>query len=315
MESNTNLDLIFDQAQQQFTTIRDLLRFAVSIFRRSQLFHGHGTTNAYDEAAYLILHSLNLPLDQLEPYLDASLLPYEVKQVLTILQQRVTKKLPAPYLTHEAIFHGYSFYVDERVIIPRSFIAEILLQDGLAPWIEHVELVHNVLDLCTGNGSLAIIAADYFYDSQVVAVDIAKDALDVAQINVNKYSLNQQISLIESNLFTNLVNYQGKFDLILTNPPYVDKHRMEQLPHEYLHEPRLALAGGDSGLELVEIILKQAKDYLSDYGILVVEMGDNRQELEELYPELPFVWLDTASGDGFVFVLTKQDLANYFFIS
>lgn len=308
---NTTLD--FKEALKKLSTIRDFVRFAVSVFQKNKLFYGHGTTNAYDEAVYLILHTLHLPLDQLEPYLDAKLLDSEISQVLAILEKRVTERIPAPYLTNEALCQGYSFYVDKRVIIPRSFLAEVILQDQLTPWIEHRELVHNVLDLCTGNGSLAIVAADYFYDSVVVAIDVDQDALDVATINVDKYALQEQITLVKSNLFESLdARYKDSFDLILTNPPYVDALRMQQLAPEYLHEPQLALAGGANGLELVGQILSQAATYLTDCGILVLEMGDNRDELEELYPDLTFTWLETESGDGFVFVLTKQDLIDCF---
>jgi ribosomal protein L3 glutamine methyltransferase len=295
-----------------FQTVRDLLRYAVSQFRANNLFYGHGTTTAYDEAAVLILQSLSLPVDQLEPYLDARLLPAEKSLILERIQRRVNERLPLPYITNEAFLQGYSFYVDERVIIPRSFIAEIILQHGLEPWIEHPELVHNALDLCTGNGSLATIVADYFYDAQVVASDISKSALEVAALNIKRNQLSERVTLIQSDLFANLNDYLGTFDLIVTNPPYVDELRMETLAPEYKHEPSLALFGGNSGLDLVDQILRAAKHYLTEFGVLVVEMGDNRTELEQMYPDLPFTWLDTLSGDGFVFALSRADLADYF---
>lgn len=306
-----NIENRFAEANQSLFTIRDFLRFAVSIFTENELSYGHGTTNAYDEAVYLILHTLNLPLDQLEPYLDARLLNDEKKHILDVLLLRVADKLPAPYITNEANFHGYSFYVDQRTIIPRSFIAEIILQDGLDDFIEHPELIHNVLDLCTGNGSLAIIASDYFYDSETIAVDIDSSALEVAQININNYGLDEKITTIQSDLFSELGD-SIKFDIILSNPPYVDSSRMDELPPEYTHEPQIALFGGENGLFLVSKIINNAKDYLTEYGILVVEMGDNRMELEEMYPDLPFIWLSTKSGEGFVFVLSKADLEEYF---
>jgi len=312
MSQGKFITMSFNNIQNKLSTIRDLLRLAVSLFNENKLYFGHGTDNAYDEAVYLILHTLHLPLDQLEPYLDAKLLDHEIEKILTALDKRITNRLPAPYITNEAIFQGYSFYVDNRVIIPRSYIAEILLNGNLNSWIEHPELVHNVLDLCTGNGSLAIIAADYFNDSNVVAVDLSNDALEVAEINVKNYNLEDKVTLVNSDLFSELVEYQNSFDLILTNPPYVDKSRMDNLPPEYLHEPGLALAGGEDGLSLVTQILEQSANYLSDFGILVLEMGDNRYELEEYYPGLNFSWVDTANGEGFVFVLTKQDLQDYF---
>lgn len=294
----------------RLNTIRDLVRFAVSNFQKYQLCFGHGTDNAYDEAVYLILHTLHLPLEQLEPYLDAKLLDDEINQVLKILHTRICQRIPAAYITHEANFLGYSFYVDERVIIPRSYIGEILKNGALDPWIEHSELVHDILDLCTGNGSLAVMAADYFIDAQIVASDISADAIDVAKKNIEKYALQDRIMLQQSDLFAALK--KRKFDLILTNPPYVDKLQINLLPKEYQHEPHIALSGGDNGLVLIEKILKNAANYLTEFGILVLEMGDNRIELEEQYPGLNFVWLNTENMDGFVFVLKVFDLKEYF---
>lgn len=295
-----------------FETIRDFLRYSVGEFRRQKLFFGHGTTNAYDEAVCLILQTLDLPIDQLEPYLDAKLLPEEKKLLLERIRLRVEKRIPVPYITKKAYLQGYEFYVDERVIIPRSFIAENIIKGQLEPWIEHPELVHRALDLCTGNGSLATIVANYFYDAEVIASDISEDALAVAAINIKHHQLEGAVQLVQSDLFRNLDNYMGTFDLIVTNPPYVDKRRMDSLSEEYKFEPSLALFGGDDGLELVDKILRQAKYYLSKYGVLVVEMGDNRFELEDMYPDLHLQWLETESGDGFVFVVTKAELEAYF---
>jgi ribosomal protein L3 glutamine methyltransferase len=293
-------------------TIRDYIRYAVTQFRHNQLFFGHGTTNAFDEAVALVLQSLNLPSDQLEPYLDARLLDEEKELIEARIKERTVKRIPLPYITNEAYLQGYSFYVDKRVIIPRSFIAEIILGDQLSPWIEHIELVNYALDLCTGNGSLATIMADYFYAAEVIASDISSDALAVATINLQRHEVDKRVRLIESDLFNNLDGYFSKFDLIVSNPPYVDSGRMESLALEYEYEPVIALAGGSNGLVLVDRILRQAKYYLSEFGILVVEMGDNREELETMYPDLPFTWLETQSGDGFVFVLSKADLQDYF---
>lgn len=300
----------FNQAQAQLSTVRDLVRFAVSNFQKHQLFFGHGTDNAYDEAVYLILHTLSLPIDLLEPYLDAKLLDDEINDVLKVLHTRIVKRIPASYITNESHFLGYSFYVDERVIIPRSYLAELLLNGSFDPWIEHTELVHNVLDLCTGNGSLAIIAADYFIDANIVATDISKDALQVARTNIEKYELQDKITLLESDLFKAVK--KQKFDLILTNPPYVDKKRMDLLPKEYHYEPQIALAGGNDGLAMVDTILKNAVNYLTEFGVLVLEMGDNAHELEERYSGLEFHWLKTENGNGFVFILTFSDLKEYF---
>jgi ribosomal protein L3 glutamine methyltransferase len=298
--------------ENTLVTVRDWLRYAVSQFKKNGLYFGHGTTNAYDEAVCLILQSLNLPVDQLEPYLDAKLLADEKSLLLERIKQRVEKRIPLAYITHEAWLQGYSFYVDPRVIIPRSFIAEIVLNDQLAQWIEHPELVHCALDLCTGNGSLATIVADYFYDAEVVASDVSDDALSVAEINLKRNQLDDRVELVKSDLFKNLGDYLGAFDLIVSNPPYVDDRRMETLAEEYKYEPSLALSGGNGGLDLVDKILRQAKHYLTDSGILVLEMGDNRNELEDMYPDLNFNWMETLSGDGFVFVLTRADLEDYF---
>ncbi len=304
--SSISLDKLIEQAQNKLTTIRDCVRFGVSLFNQHQLFYGHGTTNSYDEAIYLVLNSLHLPLDELDPYLEARVLESELKQILQRFKERVVTRIPAPYITNEALLQGYSFYVDKRVIIPRSFIPEIILNDGLAPWIEHPKLVHNVLDLCTGNGSIAIIAADYFPNSHVIASDIDEDALSVAKINIERHRMKDRVSVLKSNLFSSLGSY--RFDLILTNPPYVDKARMDQLTPEYLFEPKHALFGGENGLETVQQIIELAPLFLNEHGVLVVEIGDNREELEEMYPRLPFVWLETISGDGFVFVITRSDL-------
>ena len=297
---------------ETLVTLRDYIRYAVSEFRKNNLFFGHGTTNAYDEAVFLVLQSLSLPLEQLEPFFDAKLLPEEKAIILERIKRRVDERIPLSYITNEAYLQGYSFYVDKRVIIPRSFIAEHIVNNQLDEWIEHPELVNNVLDLCTGNGSLATIAAHHYYDAEVVASDISEDALDVATINIERNQVTDRVTLIKSDLFNELGDYFETFDLILTNPPYVDTRRMELLPKEYLYEPNLALFGGADGLEFVDKILKQSKYYLSDFGVLVVEMGDNRFELEQMYTDLPFKWLESVSGDGVVFVLTKADLIDYF---
>lgn len=293
-------------------TIRDVIRYGVSQFRKNNLFYGHGTTNAYDEAVALVLQSLHLPPEQLEPYLDARLLNEEKELCLARIDERVSTRKPLPYIMQEAFLQGYSFYVDERVIIPRSFIAENIVNDQLIPWVEYPELVHTALDLCTGNGSLATIMADYFYEADVVAADISDAALEVAQINLERNKVSNRVTLVKSDLFNQLGEYAGQFDLIVTNPPYVDARRMNELAPEYKFEPGLALFGGSDGLDLVDRILRQAKHYLTEFGVLVVEMGDNCDELEERYPDLPFTWLDSISGDGFVFVLNRADLADYF---
>ena len=295
----------FSEAALSLHTVRDHLRFAVSRFNQAGLFFGHGSNDAFDEAAYLILHTLNLPLDKLEPFLDAELTESERAEVLDILQRRTEQRIPASYLTHQALLGEFSFYVDERVIVPRSFIAE-LLSLQLSPWITDPDRIENVLDLCTGSGCLAIIAAHAFPHSSVDAVDLSPDALAVAERNVADYHLQDRIKLIESDLFTKIG--KRKYDIIISNPPYVDAESVTALPQEHLHEPKLALGSGHDGLDATRIILKEAARHLTQNGVLIVEIGHNREVLEEAYPDLPFTWLDVSAGDQFVFILHRNDL-------
>ena len=295
----------FSEAVQNLSTVRDCLRFAVSRFNQAGLFFGHGSSDAYDEAAYLILHTLHLPLDRLDPFLDARLTGSERAEVLNIIQQRVEQRVPAAYLTHEAWLGGIRFYVDERVIVPRSFIAE-LLHEQLAPWIAEPEEIGNGLDLCTGSGCLAILAALAFPNAEIDAVDISPDALEVAQRNVADYGLQNRVHLIESDLFANLKD--RRYDLIISNPPYVDAESVAALPQEYRHEPQLALGSGADGLDATRIILKQAAAHLNPGGLLIVEIGHNRAALEAAYLDLPFIWLDVTAGDEYVFLLRRENL-------
>ena len=290
---------------QNFQSIRDYIRFAVSQFNQAKLFFGHGSSDAYDEAVYLILQTLHLPLDRLEPFLDAQLTKDEQAQVLNNIQQRVEKRIPAAYLTHQAWLGDFSFYVDERVIVPRSFISELLLEQ-LNPWISDPDSINNVLDLCTGSGCLAILAAHAFPNCNIEAVDLSADALAVAKRNVAEYALQSRINLIESDMFTKLDSNQ--YDLIISNPPYVDAESVSALPQEYLHEPELSLGSGNDGLDATRIILKHAAQHLTENGLLIVEIGHNRDVLEAAYPNLPFTWLDVSSGEQFVFMLHRNDL-------
>ncbi|MBW8366073.1 MAG: 50S ribosomal protein L3 N(5)-glutamine methyltransferase [Rhizobium sp.] len=290
---------------ESLITVRDWLRFAVSRFNEARLFFGHGSDNAFDEAAYLILHTLHLPLDRLEPFLDASLTHSESEQVQAVIERRVRERLPAAYLTHEAWLGAHRFYVDERVIVPRSFIAE-LLHEQLAPWVENPDGVTRALDLCTGSGCLAILAALAFPDAQVDAVDLSRDALDVAARNVADYDLTDRIELVESDLFAALAG--RTYDVIVSNPPYVNAESVAALPPEYQAEPALALGSGEDGLDATRKILAGAKAHLNPGGLLVVEIGHNRDALEAAYPALPFTWLDTESGDQYVFMLRREDM-------
>ena len=292
-------------AKTELITVRDFIRYAVSRFNAAQLFFGHGSDNAWDEAVYLTLHALHLPLDRLEPFLDARLLPEERTRLLDLYSRRCQDRLPAAYLTHEAWLGEDRFYVDERVIVPRSFIAE-LLDEQLTPWVADPWAVENALDLCTGSGCLAIKLALNFPNAQVDAVDLSKDALAVAERNIADYHLGERVHPVHSDAFTALTG--RRYDLIISNPPYVDAESVDALPPEYLHEPEMALGSGDDGLDFTRIILAEAKKHLSEDGILVVEIGHNRDTLEAAYPDLPFTWLDTAAGDEYVFMLNAADL-------
>lgn len=295
----------FAEAGTQLHTVRDCVRFAVSRFAQAGLFFGHGSDSAYDEAVYLILHTLHLPLDQLDPFLDATLIPSEVHSVLDVLKRRVNERLPAAYLTYEAWLGEHRFYVDDRVIVPRAFIAE-LLRDQLAPWVTDPDAVSSVLDLCTGSGCLAILAALAFPDARIDAADLSPDALAVARINVSSYELDDQIELMLSDLFAGL---RGRtYDLIISNPPYVNAASVAALPAEYRHEPAMALGSGEDGLDATRVILAQAREHLNPDGILIVEIGHNRDVLEATYPHLPFTWLDTSAGDQHVFLLRRDEL-------
>jgi len=296
---------MFEQAQNELSTLRDLMRFSVSRFTEAKLFFGHGTDNAWDEAAYLLLHTLHLPIDRLDPFMDARLTSDERAAALGMVERRIKERLPAAYLTNEAWLGDYRFYVDERVIVPRSHIAE-LLREQFSPWIEDPWAVSRVLDLCTGSACLAILAAEAFPEALIDAVDLSSDALAVAQRNVNDYGLDARLKLIQSDAFAGI---QGqRYDVILSNPPYVNSESMAALPEEYRREPQLALASGEDGLDFTRIILLEAGKHLNPEGVLVVEIGHNRDELEEAFPETPFTWLDTSAGDQHVFMLRCEEL-------
>jgi len=292
--------------QSPLQTVRDLLRLAVSRFTAAKLSFGHGSANAYDEAAYLVLHTLSLPLDTLDPFLDARLLPEEIDAVLKVIDRRVTERVPAAYITHEAFMHGLRFYVDSRVIVPRSFIGE-LLQDGLQPWLGDVEEIGPVLELCTGSGCLPIIAAHVWPNAHVDAVDISSDALAVARRNVADYKMEDRIALYQGDLYAPLPS-GATYDVILTNPPYVNEQSMRDLPAEYLAEPRIALAGGDDGMDIVRRIVAGAKKRLNPGGVLVVEIGNEHANVQAAFPELDIVWLSVSAGDDQVFLVTYDAL-------
>lgn len=295
----------FNQIHEELFTIRDWIRFTVSRFEEAGLFFGHGTDNAYDEAVWLVMRALHLPMDTLENFLDASLTLVERKHLAHLIERRITERVPTAYLLREAWLRGFKFYVDERVIVPRSFIAE-LLDDGLLPWIDYPEMVESAADICTGSGCLGILLANAFPDAQIDVVDISPDALAVCNINIANYGLQYRINAVQSDMFSAL---QGRtYDLIISNPPYVDAPSMAELPVEYRNEPQIALGSGADGLDHTHTLLTQAASYLNQGGILVVEIGHNRDVLMDAYPDVPFTWLEVAAGDQFVFLVTREQL-------
>jgi ribosomal protein L3 glutamine methyltransferase len=286
-------------------TIRDFLRYAISRFRGAGLAHGHGATNALDEAAFIILESLKLPVDDINPWLDAKLLQSERDRLSQLIEDRVTTRKPAAYLLQRTYMHGVPFYVDERVIVPRSFIGELMVKGlfdevGLGFDLEP-ENVSSVLDLCTGSGCLAILAANLFHNATIDAADISSDALDVARINLKEHDLEDRITLHHGNLFAPLKGQ--KFDLIITNPPYVATAEADAFPPEYAHEPRMAHVGGEDGFEIVREIIRQAPKYLNAGGGLLCEVGIGRELMDAEFPKLNFFWLDTEEAEGEVFFL------------
>lgn len=289
----------------ELVTVRDWLRYAVTRFNRAGIFCGHGVQDSFDEAVWLILGTLALPLDRLEPFLDACIPGEERIALLEAIEQRADERLPTAYILGEAWLGDFRFSVDERVIVPRSFFAE-LLEDGLAPWVEDPDAVGSVLDLCTGSGCLAVLMAHAFPNAGVVAADLSEDALEVARINVADYGLEDRIELVRSDVFSALGG--RRFDLILSNPPYVTAEAMDELPPEYLHEPRMALASGDDGLDVVRKLIAEGAAHLNPDGVLAVEVGHNRHIVEAAFADLPFNWLSTRGGDDMVFVLRREDL-------
>jgi ribosomal protein L3 glutamine methyltransferase len=288
-------------------TIRDYIRWAASRFTEAQVYFGHGSLTAIDEAAGLILHTLRLPYNVSQYYLEAVLTHPERQAVIDIVERRVNERKPAAYLTHEAIFAGLAFYVDERVLVPRSPIAE-LIEQRFAPWVDE-DRIDNILDLCTGSGCIAIACAYAFPTAAVDAVDLSPDALAVTEINVAKHQAEDSVTLYRSDLFEALPGNQ--YDIIVSNPPYVAVAEWKNLPPEYHAEPEMGFTGGTTGLDIVLRILATAKDYLTEHGILVVEVGSSAQTLQDRFPEIPFYWLDFERGGDGVFLLTGEQLALY----
>lgn len=289
-------------------SIRDYLRWGMTQFQRAHCHYGHGTDNAYDEVLGLILHTLALPIDAPLPVLDARLMGDERTDILRVLRLRFEQRLPAPYITGEAWFANYTFVVDERVLIPRSPLAE-LIEERFAPWLSGDEEAYRILDLCAGSGCIGIACALYLPEAEVILSDISIDALDVATTNIDRHDVQGRVQIVQSDLFA---AFEGeRFDVIVSNPPYVDAQDMAALPAEFRHEPRLALEAGDDGLDLVCVMLREAAEYLNEGGFLIVEVGNSWVALEESYPNVPFTWLEFERGGDGVFLLTREQLLEH----
>ncbi len=292
-------------AQANLRTLRDVFRFAVTRFNEAELYYGHGQADAFEEASFLVMRSLKLPIERLDVFLDAYLTHGEINTLLQQIEQRVKKRVPVAYILNEAWLQGLRFYVDERVIIPRSFIGE-LLNDDLAPWVEKPEAPLDILDLCTGSGCLAILAAEVFPNAEVEGADISKDALVVARKNVADYGLEARVKLTESDLLAGLAS--RRYDIILCNPPYVPDASMQKLPMEYTHEPAVALAGGSDGMKVIKRLLREARGHLKRGGLLFIEVGGERATVEKQFKDVPMTWLSTSAGDDMVFMCRQEEL-------
>lgn len=298
----TDADII-----EQLSSIEDWVRWSASEFNRADLFFGHGTDNAWDEAINLVMFSAALPVERYEQAKAAKLLFPEKEALFSLIARRIQEQLPAAYLTNQANFAGLSFYVDERVLVPRSPIAE-LIDNKFTPYLK-TEEPKRILDLCTGSGCIAIACAYAFPTAEVDALDLSIDALNVAQINIEGHGLMEQVIPIQSDLFASVA--QEKYDLIVTNPPYVDQEDVDSLPAEFTHEPEMGLGSGRDGLDITREILAKAAQHLTDDGILVCEVGNSQIHVEATYPDVPIHWVEFERGGHGVFVLTKQQLDAY----
>ncbi len=296
----------YPQAVQQLYTILDWIRFTASELERNQVYYGHGTDNAWDEATLLVTGSLHLSQGLTEFQLQCRLVEDERMLIAQRVEQRIVQRIPVAYLINQANFCGLPFYVDERVLVPRSPIAEII-SSRVSPWMDGKEPAR-ILDLCCGSGCIGIAALKEFPDAQLDLADLSQDALDVADINIQNYGLYEQVAAIHSDLFANL---QGPYDLILSNPPYVDLEDLSDMPDEYHHEPAMGLGSGNDGLDITRQILANALDYLAEDGVLVVEVGNSWIHLEAAFPEVPFNWIEFKNGGDGVFVFTREQLQRH----
>ncbi len=295
-----------DNVAESLSTIRDYIRYAVSCFNEAEIFYGHGTDNAWDEAVQLILNTVHLPWDMSDVVMDSTLILPERKRILAKLKRRVIDRVPSAYLMGEAWFMGLPFYVDERVLVPRSPIAE-MIENEFQPWLQ-AENVLNILDLCTGSGCIGIASGMVFPESNVDLADLSEEALEVAAINIKKHQVEGRVKLIHSDLFQNV---SKKYQLIVSNPPYVDAKDISEMPQEFHQEPAMGLAAGIDGLDIVHRILKDARQYMTDDGLLIVETGNSCDALDEAYPEVPFTWIEFEFGGHGVFIISAAELDEY----
>lgn len=287
-------------------TIRDFVRWGISRFNQADLYYGHGTTNAKDDALALITYTLFLPSDIDDTFFDARLTSDEKEQLVKLFKRRIDERIPVPYLTGEAWFLGLPYKVDKRVIIPRSPIAE-LIENSFQPWLGK-NYPHRILDMCSGSGCIGIACAHQFESAHIDLVDLSDQALAIASENIALHNMEQTVSAIKSDMFTTLNNEYDKYDLIVSNPPYVDATDFHSMPVEFSHEPKMALTAGEDGLEMVHILLSQAADYLTDDGVLIVEVGNSGEALEHCYPGVEFNWLEFERGGVGVFAITAKEL-------
>ncbi len=298
----------FEHITKQLHSIADYSRYGASLFNQAELFYGHGTDNALSEAQTLVMFALSLPDNMAEQVMTCRLLEHEKQNILVLFEQRITTQKPVAYITNLAYFAQLPFYVDERVLVPRSPIAE-LIERHFAPYFSDQKPPQRILDLCTGSGCIAIACASYFPEAEVDAADLSIDALNVAQINIENHGLSEQVIPIQSDVFSGV---EGQcYDLIVTNPPYVDQEDIDSLPAEYTHEPEMGLGCGEDGLDIVRTILAQSAQHLSENGVLICEVGNSQCHVEACYPDVDFTWLTFERGGHGVFVLTKAQLVNY----
>jgi len=297
-----------NEITKQLHTVADFCRYGASIFNQAELFYGHGNDNAFSEALTLVMHALSLPEDLTEQVLACRLLEQEKLAILALFEQRVSQQLPVAYITNLAYFAQLPFYVDERVLVPRSPIGE-LIEQHFSPYFSEDNGPNRILDLCTGSGCIAIACASYFPEAEVDAADLSIDALNVAQINIENHGLSEQVIPIQSDVFSGVEGLS--YDLIVTNPPYVDQEDIDCLPTEYSHEPEMGLGCGEDGLDIVRVILAQSAQHLNDNGILICEVGNSQFHVEALYPQVDFTWLTFERGGHGVFMLTKAQLIKF----